>query len=233
MGKLKIGIVEDELVIGETISLTLRKLDYETTSIADNYNSALIMIETEKPDLLLIDIMLKGKKDGIDVAHYVRENYVLPIIFLTANSDIATIERAKQVKPNAYLVKPFSKADLFAAIEISLANHVSMSNSTADSILVKDGYNYVKIFLKEIAFLTSHQNYVTVTLNTNKRIMIRSTISEMEARLPGTHFLKINRGNIINKNYVTKIETNKIFIGVHQFSISKPARDVLVKMMEK
>jgi DNA-binding response OmpR family regulator len=75
--------------------------------------------------MLLLDINLNDTKDGIDLAEKINELFQLPFIFLTANSDSATIERAKKVKPNAYLVKPFNKDELYAAIEIVFNNHKS------------------------------------------------------------------------------------------------------------
>jgi DNA-binding NarL/FixJ family response regulator len=123
MKKNKVGIVEDEIIIAETISLVLKKLGYLPTKPAYSYESAISMLESEKPDIVLLDINLNDELDGVDLAHYININYSLPIIFLTANSDRNTIERSKQTRPNAFLVKPFSSEDLFSSIEIALFNH--------------------------------------------------------------------------------------------------------------
>ncbi len=123
MKKMKVGIVEDEMIIAETIALALKKLGYLPTQPAFSYESAISMLESEKPDIVLLDINLNDELDGVDLAHYINANYSLPIIFLTANSDRNTIERSKQTRPNAFIVKPFSNDDLFSAIEIALFNH--------------------------------------------------------------------------------------------------------------
>ena len=123
MKKIKVGIVEDEIIIAETISLALKKLGYLPTKPAYSYESAISMLESEKPDIVLLDINLNDELDGVDLAHYINANYSLPIIFLTANSDRNTIDRSKQTRPNAFLVKPFSNEDLFSAIEIAHFNH--------------------------------------------------------------------------------------------------------------
>ena len=109
MADLKIGVVEDELVIARTILTTLDELGYLHCGPSINYTEALEMLEHDKPDLLLLDIQLAGRKDGFDIAEHINERYKLPFIFLTANSDIETIDRAKKVKPHAYIVKPFTK----------------------------------------------------------------------------------------------------------------------------
>lgn len=233
MYQLKIGVIEDEMVISDTICLTLRKLGYSITPTSPNYSRALKMVEEEKPDLLLIDINLGGGKDGIDVAEYVREKYAIPLIFLTANSDSSTIERAKKVKPNAYLVKPFTKNDLYAAIEIAVSNFSNSSAQSLEAIMVKEGYDYIKVFLYEIVFIQSDQNYAVLELKNGKKIMVRSTISEMLEKLPSEKFKKINRGTIINTQHISVIKTDKVIVGETEFSINKPIREDLLNVLNK
>jgi DNA-binding LytR/AlgR family response regulator len=233
MSKIKIGIVENEMVIADSISLILNKLGYDVLPAAYNYNAAIGMIDIGKPDLLLLDINLGGEKDGVDVAYYSKENHLVPIIFLTANSDANTVDRAKPIRPNAYLVKPFSKEDLYAAIEIAISNHTSTKSQAKEqeSILVKDGYNFVKVDFKEILYLSSEQNYVTFHLVGAKKVMMRSTMQEMEERLPRNLFVRLSRGFIINVKHVSKIETNKVFIEENEFSITKPVHDLLLQKL--
>jgi DNA-binding NarL/FixJ family response regulator len=123
MKKIKVGIVADEMMIAETLSLSLKKLGYLPSVPALSYESAIRMLEEDRPDIVLLDINLNDEFDGVDLAHYINANFSMPIIFLTANSDRNTIERSKQTRPNAFLVKPFSNEDLYTAIEISLFNH--------------------------------------------------------------------------------------------------------------
>src|SRR4051812_29579950 len=118
MAKTKICIVEDEILIAMDIASTLRELGYDVTEIASNYTTAIEIIEAEKPDLILLDIQLDGHKDGIDLAWKVKKEYDIPFIFLTANSDAATLEKAKPVNAQGYLVKPFRGTDLHTSIEI-------------------------------------------------------------------------------------------------------------------
>src|ERR1700748_3650093 len=122
MDKIKIGIVEDEVIIAEGINSTLKQLGYAVAEPACNYTEALTMMAEEKPDLMLLDITLNGSKDGIDLAWKIKELYNIPFIFLTANADAATVKRAKETEPPAYLVKPFNKDELYASIEICLHN---------------------------------------------------------------------------------------------------------------
>ena len=122
MKKTKILVVEDEILIADNICKTLKNLGYETLEPAINYTEAMLTIKKEQPDFAILDINLSGKKTGIHIAQQIRSLYNFPFVFLTANSDLATLNLAKEVLPNGYLIKPFSKEELFTSIEIALHN---------------------------------------------------------------------------------------------------------------
>jgi DNA-binding LytR/AlgR family response regulator len=234
MLRVKIGVVEDEMIIAATIISTLKKLNYSVAEPASNYAAALEMIENEQPHLLLLDIILGGQKDGIDVAEYVRANYNLPIIFLTANSDIKTLQRAKSVKPNAYLLKPFTKDDLFASIEIAISNYYENYNEgpKKENMFIRMGYDYVSLKIRDIVFIESNDNYVSVQLISGKSFVTRSTLSEMLKKLPENDFTKINRSIIVNHFYIKKIETDQVVVADTKFAISAKAKQELVEKVE-
>lgn len=121
----KIGVIEDEMIIAESICLALRKLNYEVVGPALNCDDAIQMLAEETPDLIILDIELNDARDGIELGDFVNKHYEIPIVILTAYSDIRTIERAKPIRPSAFLVKPFKKEDLYSAVEIALSNHQS------------------------------------------------------------------------------------------------------------
>ena len=140
MKKIKVGVVEDEMIIAETICLALEKLNYQPCSTADSYESAIKMIEKEEPEIVLLDINLKAELDGIDLAHYINQHFKIPIIFLTANSDRGTIERSKHTLPAAFLIKPFSNDELLSAIEISMFKQEMIKeslNKSKNDLLLK------------------------------------------------------------------------------------------------
>lgn len=237
MSKLKIGIVEDELIIARSITNVLAELHYEFTEAATNFTEAIEMIGTEKPDLLLIDIILSGRKDGIDLAAHVNEHYHLPIIFLTANSDVATIERAKQVKPHAYLVKPFHKDELFAAIEIAFNNFSTRQNQVQPSattiinnaMFIRDGHAFCKVLFTDIVFIESEENYVKLHTTTNKKIFVRSTFNDFLHQLPAGLFFKTSRSHAVQVSLIDKIEPAEVCIGSKKIPLSKSHREELYR----
>lgn len=239
MAELKIGVVEDELVIARTILSTLEELGYSHCGPAINYTEALEMLETDKPDLLLLDIQLAGRKDGFDVAEQLNETYKLPFIFLTANSDIETIDRAKKVRPHAYIVKPFTKEELYAAIEIAFYNFTGVQTggsppktaafTTKNFIFVKDGYIFRKIFFDELLYLESEANYVLLHLTSRKKVMVRSTINDFIGQLEPGRFIRIHRRFAVNNHLIEEIFPNELSIPGEKLPIGKSYRDDLLR----
>ena len=116
-------IVEDEEVIALDMRMSLESIGYRVVDIVDTGKAALERAAALKPDLVLMDIRIRGEQDGIDVAARLREHMDVPVIFVTAFSDEATLERAKRVSPYGYIVKPFHERELRIAIELALYKH--------------------------------------------------------------------------------------------------------------
>ncbi len=123
MAKSKIMIVEDEWITADDIRMSLQSLGYTVSSVVSSGEEAIQKAEKDKPDLVLMDIMLKGKMDGIEAASQIRSCYNIPIIYLTAYTNETVLERAKITEPFGYIVKPFAKQDLKVAIEMALYKH--------------------------------------------------------------------------------------------------------------
>lgn len=113
----RILIVEDEIIIAEDLEVRLKRMGYQVTGKATSGEEALRMISADEPDLVLLDVVLNGKIDGIDAAWEIREKYNCPFIFLTAYADDEKLDRAKKTMPFGYLIKPFADWDLKVTIE--------------------------------------------------------------------------------------------------------------------
>lgn len=239
--KLKIGIVEDDMIIADALSEMLLTIGYEVTEPAGRYSEAIEMIENNNPDLLLLDINLIGKMDGIDVALTVRKNFNLPFIFLTANMDASTIERAKEVRPSAYLAKPITKEQLYSAIEIAFSNFNPASHtenyksistqSINDSVFVKDGYAFRKILFDEILFLESDANYVSIHLADGKKIMTRNKMENFILQLDKNIFIRIHRSFAVNRKRIEGVFPTELSIGATKIPIGRTYRDELLKRL--
>lgn len=173
---LEILIVEDNLVVVDSVVRMLSKLGYDKVKSVTDYNAAVKILSLKKTHLVLIDILLSGEETGIELGGYIRENINIPFIFITSNSDRATVADAKKVTPNGYLVKPFEKEDLFTAIEIALFNFReqlstskernvldSDTDTTAilsDSIFIKKQHIYHRISFSEILYIKADNVYL-------------------------------------------------------------------------
>jgi CheY-like chemotaxis protein len=117
MQKKKILIVEDEAIVAKDISVCLEKIGYEVMGSFSKGEKALEFLEEHKPDLVLMDIMLAGNISGIDASTKIKENYDIPVVFLTAYADEKAIAKAKVTEPYGYVIKPFKEIDLRTSID--------------------------------------------------------------------------------------------------------------------
>lgn len=231
MSKLKILIVEDELVIAEDLKEILEELGYEVCGIAISSREALALIDEKSPDLALLDIQIKGGKDGIELAAEINENYHLPFIMLTSHADIHTINRAKEVNPYGYLVKPFNEKEILAGIELAMANFTKEQSRRKeeenapdfvlnDSLFIRTNGMLVKLKLQDIIYLEADANYTQVFAK-DKKFVIRSTLKELEGKLDTNRFVRIHKSYLINLAEIDSIQAESVHISGKEIPISR------------
>ncbi len=137
--KKKILIVEDERIIAEDIRKCVLNCNYDVIGIVPTGQDTLLIVKEEKPDLILMDIMLEGKLDGIETAEKIISKYDIPVIYITANADDKILKRAKKTNPYGYLIKPFEEIDLNAALEIAFYKY------NADKELIRSEKRFRKL----------------------------------------------------------------------------------------
>ncbi|MBW4538222.1 MAG: response regulator [Myxacorys chilensis ATA2-1-KO14] len=125
MATERILVVEDERVVARDIEKRLKKLGYVVPASVASGEEAINKVAELRPDLVLMDIRLKGQMDGIEAAEQIRADFDTPVIYLTAYADEATLQRAKATEPFGYIVKPFDERDLHVAIEVALRRQLS------------------------------------------------------------------------------------------------------------
>ncbi|PHR71415.1 MAG: DNA-binding response regulator [Lutibacter sp.] len=235
MNSERILVVEDEIIIADNICDTLNDLGYETLEPALNYTEALERIEEEKPDIAILDIQLSGSKTGIDLAKKIKEDYDFPFIFLTSNSDIATVTEVKKIMPPAYLIKPFAKEELYTSIEIALYNYSSKTGLIneenliiKDALFVKDRGVFSKLLFQDILYLKSSHVYVEIVLKDNKTQVLRVSLNDIIKKM-SKKFIRVHRGYIINLDYLEQIDNSSLRINKEVIPIGKKYRENLLK----
>ncbi len=235
MSKIKILVVEDEIIIADNICDTLNVLGYEALEPAISYTEAIESIERDVPDIAILDIQLSGKKTGIDLAKKIKEEYNFPFIFLTSNSDITTVNEAKKIMPPAYLVKPFTKEELYTSLEIVLYNYTSKigkvdSNNLIikDALFIKTKQVFTKIKFDDILYLKSSHVYLEIVLSNKKSHVIRGSLNDIIEKMDA-RFIRVHRGFIINTDHLDQIDSNSLVIDTKFIPVGKKYRENLLQ----
>ncbi len=231
MEKMKIAIVEDEMINAETLHDMVEDLGYEVYGKFMRAEKAWDAFQENQPDFALLDIRLKGEETGIWLAERIREKFDFPFIFLTSFGDKKTIESAAKTNAYGYLMKPVEKQNLHASIEVAVHKYESLkkdepktgSNPNVvinDSLFIKDEYYYSKIKLEDIQFIKSDDNYLQIFTN-EKKHMVRGALKDFQLRLPKDNFLQVHRSYIINILAVSGLGANFLKINEETIPISK------------
>ena len=146
MPETKILIVEDEKILAMGLKNKLEKLGYIITGLASSGNEAIESVKSIQPDIVLMDIILKGEMDGIDTAKFIVNLYDIPIIYLTAYADDETLARAEKTCPYGYILKPYKENELKANIKMALYKHNAQKERIMD---FEDVYQDVTKFIDE------------------------------------------------------------------------------------
>jgi two-component system, LytTR family, response regulator LytT len=226
MSKTNILIVEDESIVAKDIQHSLKKLGYVVVGICSTGEDAIKVTEEAKPDLILMDIMLKGDMSGIDAATHIREKYNIPVIYLTAYADESTLSKAKVSEPYGYIIKPFKEIDLHTSIEMAIYKHGKETNvrkerdflysivenkESKDILFVKSNSRLVKVKTSDIYFVEALKDYVVIN-TTNARYTIHSTMKDIEKKLPATDFIRVHRSFIVRIDKIVAIEQPNLIL---------------------
>ena len=242
--KVKLLIVEDEMIIAANISLQLTQMGYEVTGIVPRGEEALVHVKNNPPDVILLDINLKGNLDGIETAREMQKTQNIPVIYLTANADDAHFNRARNTHPYGFIAKPYKKLDLQRAIELTVSQiNCRDSESTgtdlqknetyilSDCIFVRHVNTMVKVKIEDVMYIEAERNYCRIFTN-SKEYLVVMTLKDMDNKLPSRHFLRVHRSYIINISRIKEVATSHLVIGRKAIPISKSLKEELLKRLQ-
>ncbi|WP_016776485.1 LytR/AlgR family response regulator transcription factor [Anaerophaga thermohalophila] len=243
--KVSVLIVEDEIMIAEDIAMRLDEVGYETKGIVDNVDEAIVWLEEQRPDILLVDISLKGDKTGLDLARLINERFQLPFIFLSSLANQSVIEKARQVKPSAYLLKPFNDKQVRVAIELALFNfygdeskeshapceehgeqHKNIFLQMPGCLFLRSGNAFIKVNFEDILWLEADSNYTVIHTKQGK-FTYSTVLKKFEEKLPQKDFVRVHRTFIVNLSNVTGFEGNMLLVGDKEIPVNKSCRDMV------
>jgi len=218
VNKKRILIVEDESILALDLKNRLEKMGYFVTGMVTKGEHAFEMAFETEPDLVLMDIKLAGKIDGIQAAEHMRKLFSLPIIYVTAYSDDATLQRAKRTQPFGYIVKPITNQVLQSNIEMSLYNHkmkqrleeneqwlTAMLRSIHEGVIATSDQIYIRLMNPIAEFLTGWDentaiglpiNQVFDILNPKDKIPVPNIFKEISPSGKGKPYLLVSRQGV-------------------------------------
>lgn len=209
---MKILIVEDQVLIANHIKNILEDGGFQNVEMAFKLNEATEKLNQFSPNLILLDINVEGQNSGIDWAEENVKN--AKIIFITGQSEIETMQKALTTNPIAYLTKPVKEIDLLATLE------VAKKQLNLNYVIIKDGFDEVKLSFDDIQFIKSERNYIDIQTVT-KKITVRNTLDAFFNELDATIFCKTHRSYIVNTSKITQKKSNSIFINEYELPLSR------------
>lgn len=248
MNKVVITILEDDMIVAAEMSMQLTRMGYEISGIMAKGEDALAHLAMNKSDLILVDIHLKGTLDGVEMVEKLRAfNRETGVIYITANVDDASYNRAKTTKPEAFIAKPFKRLDLARAIELAILR-MSESSSNAkpqEEIMAKPGFilddrifvkyrdQMVKVFLHDIFFAEADRNYCNV-FTADKDYLMMLPLKAFESKLNSDRFIRIHRSYIVNLTKVDSLSDHCEFvnIGKRSLPVSRSYRPELMQRLK-
>lgn len=237
--QIQVLIVEDEFIIADYIQDCLLNLGYDVAGICSSYDEAVTALQNYQPDIAIIDITIKGEKNGIDIANHISQSLDIPFIFASSHGDKGTIDKAKQTRPAAYLIKPFTEEDLYAAIETALINFSNQkikAEQEEEIIIINDGFfirhknRFIKILLDELIYAEANDNYVNL-FTADTHYTLKTTLLKLQEVLPH-YFLRIQKSYIVNLHQLKSFDMEEVVVHNKTLPIGKSYSEALLEKLK-
>lgn len=223
--KINVLIVEDEAITALDLSEGLRQCGYDIAGVADNAGAAKALFEEKDVDIVLMDIQLKGEKDGVDTVMELMKTRKRPVIYLTAFTDAATVERVKRTYPAAFLTKPYHVDNVRIAIELALHNFAAGKEPDQpvrqadrepllrlnDSLFVKMNYRFVKLPLSSICYVEADNNHAHL-VTSDKKYVVRLSLSQVLESIRWERLIRIHRSYAVNIDAVSSFTEQEVTV---------------------
>ena len=253
MSNIKILIVEDDPLFALDLKILIDELGYELVGIVDNAASFFEELEKKAPDLVLMDVKIRGELTGIEIAKRLKANKNdTAIIFITSFDDRKYYEEIKDMPHFGYLIKPFNKLTLESTIELAVMalgdeskntqqeenNEEEFQGWTRDLILrehifIKRNSKLEKVKIDDIIFIQSEGNYCVISTE-KKKYALKMSLIKVKKMLDARSFARVNKRHVLNMNLITSIDlpSNKININDISFSMGRTYKEGLLKKLK-
>lgn len=242
---MRIYIVEDDELQLDATCMAVEKEGHEIAGVSEDADEAFELIEAAKPDLVLVDIALPGKNNGISIGNWLNTKMHIPHIFTTSFRDGETIKEAVETHPVSYLTKPIDQSMLKAAIELSKQQNQKLRDANIDEVnleessklfFVKVGEKHIKIDISEIRWIEAGgENYSYIALSKTRKFAIRCTLKDLLNKLNTIDLQQTHRGYIVNTKFIETVneQNQTIYIDGQEIPIGRTYRKAIEHMMNK
>lgn len=238
---IKIFIVEDELIAAESLIMDLKQLGYQVVGKADSADKVFDQILKNQPDLILMDINIKGKKTGIDVANELNKYYDIPIIYLTAYADEKTLEQASLSSPYGYIVKPYKIQDLQSSIFMALTKFKDMVKVQKKLEKTQQKLNYfitndtITNLPNQLSLVENFQGileyfYQTISFQETEKTWSDNEVQEINQLIP-IFYISLDRFNLIREELGNDV-ANFLLRGIAERLKKNVNQDSLISRLE-
>jgi DNA-binding LytR/AlgR family response regulator len=244
MDNINVLIIEDTPEQSDALSKVLLANKYNIVGIARNYTDALTLFYKNTVDIIIIDVFLDGKPDGISFAETINiiPNASRPFVFLTSSQDRKIFERAKLTKPFSFLMKPFNELEILYALEMAVEKFYEQTNVfltedqdtviSNDYLFIKKKNALKKVAIDDILYIEVEDRYCNI-ITENEKFDILISLTKISALLNANKFIRTHRNIMVNSNKIEEIilADNLIILkGNHKVNLSNTYKDFIKKI---
>ena len=246
---IKVLVVEADSILSQGLSAGLQQYGYTIAGIAGQAEEAVRLFKENDVDIILMNIHIPGDKDGIDAVLELMKIKRVPVIYLIAYADAATIGRIKQTYPVAFLIKPYNSSNISIAIEMAMHNFIACPPIPAvagtnghdvvdkevilrqgNYIFIKRNFLFVKLKLSEILYLEADGNYVHVVTK-DKKFTVRLSLMQVIQKINYSRFARINRSSVVNVDAIRSFNKEQVEIAQYEIPIGKSYKESFFRQL--
>lgn len=206
-------IIEDEPDLANNIAELVTLLGYCVSGIFDNSKSCLAFLSKNQADLVILDILIKGEDNGIELGKMIKDDYNIPILFCSAYTDELLLQEVKTINPGGYIVKPFTREILKTSIFLALNDKFAPMDLPPDAgkstFHIRDKGYVIPVEIKNIIMAVADGLYTKI-VTYDKNYLIRAILKNIEAQLPHNKFLRVHKSYLVNLDYISSFNSKGI-----------------------
>lgn len=233
--KIKVLILEDDPITSLDLKEILFQNGFLVTGIAKSFDVAMELYHETYPDALLVDIKLRGEKDGIDFVKEIKklENFNSAVVYLTANSDVQTKFRAFDSDPEVFLTKPFNETNVVVSLELALnkTSKLSKIKKEANPLFLKKNNRFFKILPSKILYIQAEGSYSKIVTQ-NDEYLVSGNLNVYALKLED-QFIRTHRSFLVNLTLVTSLDAMNVYLQGRQLPIGRKYKENVLSILKK